>query len=88
MDFGLRNRDSKPRSGQNSRTIRNGLEDVVHRRGKKDDPLAGSVNDPQIKLIGVEIHQATFFAVDRATPIVMYEMAKGWLTGTAPESAK
>ena len=51
----------------------------------ENDPLAGTVNDPQIILRGVQIHRATFFAVDRAAPVVMYEMAKGWLTGTAPD---
>lgn len=36
-------------------------------------------------LIGVQIHRASFFAVDRAAPMVIYELAKGWITGTAPD---
>lgn len=52
---------------------------------RENDPLAGTADDPLITLIGVTIHHAAFFALDRAAPMVMYEMAKGWLTGTAPE---
>jgi general stress protein 26 len=54
-------------------------------QAREDDPLAGTVDDPQITLIGVTIHQAKFFAQDRATPLVLYEVALGWLTGTSPD---
>lgn len=51
---------------------------------RENDPLAGTVDDPQIALIGVQMHWATFFAVEGGAPKVIYEMAKGWLTGTQP----
>ncbi len=36
-------------------------------------------------LIGVEIHPAVFFEVNKPKPVVLYEMVKGWLTGRQPE---
>jgi general stress protein 26 len=48
-------------------------------------PASGTVDDPKIVLIGVKVHVATFFAVDHPAPVVLYELAKGWLTGTAPD---
>jgi general stress protein 26 len=53
--------------------------------GRENDPLAGTADDPQITLIGVRIHHASFFAIDKPAPVVLYEMAKGWITGTAPD---
>jgi hypothetical protein len=36
-------------------------------------------------LIGVSIHAAVYLEVNKPKPVVLYEMAKGWLTGEAPE---
>jgi len=36
-------------------------------------------------LIGVTIHAAVFLEVNKPKPLVLYELAKGWLTGTKPE---
>ena len=36
-------------------------------------------------LIGVDVHAAVFLEVDKPQPVVLYEMAKGWLTGTDPD---
>jgi len=53
--------------------------------GEEGDPLHGTPDDPRIVLIGVEIHGAEFLEVDKPTPVVLYELAKGWLTSTEPE---
>ena len=33
----------------------------------------------------VEIHAAAFLEVNKPQPVVLYEIAKGWLTGTMPD---
>jgi general stress protein 26 len=48
------------------------------------DPRHGTADDPRMALIGVDVHAAVFFEVGKSKPVVLYEMAKGWLTGTAP----
>ena len=53
--------------------------------GRENDPTAGTIDDPRLTLIGVQMHHAAFFAVDQPLPVVMYELAKGWLTGDAPD---
>ncbi len=49
------------------------------------DARHGTPDDPRFVLIGVEIHGAVFFEVDKPQPVVLYEMAKGWLTGRDPD---
>jgi hypothetical protein len=39
-------------------------------------------------LIGVDVHAAVFLEVDKPQPVVLYEMAKGWVTGTDPDIGK
>ena len=51
----------------------------------KGDPRHGTPEDPRIVLIGVDIHAAVFFEVDKPQPVVLFEIAKGWLTGTQPD---
>ncbi len=52
---------------------------------EEGDPRHGTPEDPRIVLIGVDIHAASFFDIDSPRPVVMYEVAKGWLTGTMPD---
>ena len=52
------------------------------------DPRHGTADDPRIVLIGVEIHAAVFLEVDKPQPVVLYEVVKGWLTGSEPELGK
>ncbi|MEO5898356.1 MAG: pyridoxamine 5'-phosphate oxidase family protein [Vicinamibacterales bacterium] len=52
------------------------------------DPRHGTADDPRMVLIGVRVHAAVFLEVDKPQPVVLYEMAKGWLTGTDPEIGK
>jgi len=35
-----------------------------------------------------QIHAAVFLEVHKPQPVVLFEMVKGWLTGTEPEPGK
>ena len=52
------------------------------------DPRHGTPDDPRMVLIGVKIHSAVFLEVDKPQPVVLYEIAKGWLTGSDPDIGK
>src|SRR4051812_24030991 len=45
----------------------------------------GTPDDPRIVLIGVDVHSAMFLEINKPQPVVLYELAKGWITGTQPE---
>ena len=49
------------------------------------DPRHGTAEDPRMVLIGVTVHAAEFLDVTKPRPVLLYEMVKGWLTGTEPE---
>jgi general stress protein 26 len=49
------------------------------------DPRSGTPDDPRIVLIGVTVHAAVFLEINKPRPVLLYEMVKGWLTGTEPE---
>ena len=51
---------------------------------KGDDPRHGTADDPRMVLIGVDVHAAMFLEVNKPQPVVLYEIAKGWITGTEP----
>ena len=50
-----------------------------------DDPRHGTPDDPRMVLIGVIVHAAEFLEVNKPQPVVLFEMVKGWLTGTRPD---
>jgi general stress protein 26 len=52
---------------------------------KGSDPRHGTKDDPRMVLIGVDVHAAVFLEVDKPQPVVLYELVKGWLTGSTPE---
>jgi general stress protein 26 len=52
---------------------------------KEGDPRHGTPEDPRMVLIGVSVHAAEYLKIDAPRPVVLFEMVKGWLTGTAPE---
>ena len=52
---------------------------------KGDDPRHGTPEDPRMVLLGVTIHGAEYLEVDKPQPVVLYEVIKGWLTGSTPE---
>ena len=49
------------------------------------DPRHGTPDDPRMVLIGVDIHSATFFDVTKPQPVVLFEIAKGMITGKEPD---
>ena len=52
---------------------------------KGDDPRHGTKDDPRMVLIGVTVHAAVFLEVNKPQPVVLFELVKGWLTGSTPE---
>ena len=49
------------------------------------DSRHGTPDDPRMVLIGVRIHAAVFLEVNKPQPVVLYEVVKGWLTGSMPD---
>lgn len=49
------------------------------------DPRYGTPDDPRMTLIGIQVRAAEFLEVSKPAPVILFEMAKGWLTGTEPE---
>jgi hypothetical protein len=49
------------------------------------DPRHGTADDPRMVLIGIDIHAAEFLEVDKPKAVVLYELVKGWLTGSEPK---
>ena len=49
------------------------------------DPRHGTKDDPRMVLIGIDVHAAIFLEVNKPQPIVLFEMVKGWVTGTEPK---
>ena len=52
---------------------------------KEGDPRHGTKDDPRMVLIGVDIHAAMFLEVNSPQPVVLFELVKGWVTGSTPE---
>ena len=52
---------------------------------KGEDPRHGTADDPRMVLIGVNVYAAVFLEVNKPQPIVLFELVKGWLTGSTPE---
>ena len=45
----------------------------------------GSADDPRLPLIGVTAVSAHYLKVDKPQPVILFELVKGMLTGTAPD---
>ena len=56
--------------------------------GQDGDARHGTPDDPRIVLIGIEVHAAVFLEVNKPKPVVLFELAKGWLTGEREEPGK
>src|SRR5690242_16089176 len=52
---------------------------------KEGDPRDGTADDPRMVLIGVDVHAAAFLEVNKPQPLVLYEVVKGFFTGSTPE---
>jgi general stress protein 26 len=53
--------------------------------GQEGDPRHGTADDPRIVLIGIDVHAAVFLEVNKPRPVVLFELARGWLTGARAE---
>ena len=53
--------------------------------GEEGDPRHGTNDDPRMVLIGVDVHAAAFLEVNKPQPVVLFEVIKGWVTGTEPD---
>ncbi len=53
--------------------------------GSSDDPRSGTAEDPRIVLIGVRATSARYMTTDKPQPVVLFEVAKGMLTGRRPD---
>lgn len=49
------------------------------------DSRHGTAEDPRMVLIGVDVQVAEFLEVNKPKPVVLFEIAKGWLTGKEPD---
>ena len=52
---------------------------------EEGDPRHGTPDDPRMVLIGVDVHAAMFLEVNKPQPVILYEVVKGWLTGSQPD---
>lgn len=52
------------------------------------DPRHGTADDPRMVLIGVRVHAAEFLEVNKPRPVILYEIVKGWMTGSDPDLGK
>lgn len=52
---------------------------------EEGDPRHGTPDDPRMVLLGVRIHSAVYFEVDKPRPVVLLEVAKGMVTGKMPD---
>jgi hypothetical protein len=48
----------------------------------------GGPDDPRLALIVVEVESVTYMKVDKPKPVVLFELAKGFLTGKEPDIAE
>ena len=53
--------------------------------GEQGDPRHGTPEDPRMVLIGVDVQSAVFLEVNKPTPVVLFEIVKGWVTGSPPD---
>ena len=59
---------------------------LIGRCGSDDErPRHGTADDPRIVLVGIRVHAAEFLEVNKPKPVVLFELVKGWLTGSEPE---
>ena len=56
--------------------------------GSDGNPTHDTADDPRIVLIGIDVHAAVFLEVNKPKPVVLFELAKGWLTGARVEAGE
>jgi len=55
---------------------------------EQGDPRHGTQDDPRMVLIGVDVQAAVFLEIDKPQPVVLFEVVKGWVTGSDPDLGK
>ena len=50
-----------------------------------DDEKSGTPEDPRIALIAVDADSAVYLKIDKPKPIVLFEVARGMITGKTPD---
>lgn len=55
---------------------------------KEDDQRDGSADDPRLALIHVDADSVTYQKQDKPKPVVLFEVAKGMVTGRQPNVAE
>ena len=53
--------------------------------GKEDDVRDGSADDPRLALIYVDADSVTYKKNDKPRPLMLFEVAKGIITGSEPD---
>ena len=48
----------------------------------------GGPDDPRLALVLVDVHSVVYLKVDKPMPVVLFEVAKGMVTGTPPKVGK
>ena len=56
--------------------------------GEEGDSRHGTADDPRMVLIGIDVHAAVFLEVNKPKPVVLFELAKGGLTGERIEAGE
>ena len=56
--------------------------------GDKGGAMDGGPDDPRLALIVVDVESVTYLKVDKPTPLVLFEVAKGMVTGSVPDLGK
>ncbi|HEX6250822.1 MAG TPA: pyridoxamine 5'-phosphate oxidase family protein, partial [Gemmatimonadaceae bacterium] len=50
-----------------------------------DDQQSGTPDDPRIALIAVDVATAVYLKIDKPRPVVLFEVARGMVTGQTPD---
>ena len=53
--------------------------------GEENSVKDGGPDDPRLALIMVDIQSVTYLKIDKPRPVVLFEVFKGMVTGTAPD---
>jgi general stress protein 26 len=56
--------------------------------GKIDEERDGGPDDPRLALVLIDADSVTYMKQDKSKPVVLFEVAKGLLTGSAPDLGK
>lgn len=55
---------------------------------EEGDDAAGTPDDPRMVLLGVDIDSAFYMEVNKPQPVVLFEIARGIITGKTPDIGK